>query len=213
MTSKLRIVYDASARTSGPSLNDCLYMGPSFGQSIFDILIRFRLHRIALAGDIKKAFLMVSVKEDRYSLRFLWTRNVEGDEPHMIVLRFTRVVFGVNSSPNATINHHMKKYQQVDTSFVDKFLSSIYVDDVSLGSDEVESTYELYLKSKSRLAEAGFKLRKFVTNSEELRCLKRCRGVTRSWESSGISLKTVLCSRLEMSPTTWWILSQQRGVW
>ena len=38
-TSKLRIVYDASARTSGPSLNDCLYTGPSFGQSIFDILI------------------------------------------------------------------------------------------------------------------------------------------------------------------------------
>ena len=38
-TSKLRIVYDTSARTSGPSLNDCLYTGPSFGQSIFDILI------------------------------------------------------------------------------------------------------------------------------------------------------------------------------
>ena len=34
----------------------------------------------------------------------------------------------------------------------------------------MESTYELYLKSKSRLAEAGFRLRKFVTNSEELRC-------------------------------------------
>ena len=48
--------------------------------------------------------------------------------------------------------------------------SSIYVDYVSLGSNDVESTYELYLKSKSRLAEAGFKLRKFVTNSEELCC-------------------------------------------
>lgn len=52
---------------------------------------------------------------------------------------------------------------------MDKFLSSIYVDDVSLGSDDVASAYELYLKSKSRLAEAGFNLRKFVTNSDELR--------------------------------------------
>ena len=172
-TSKLRIVYDASARTNGPSLNDCLYTGPSFGQSIFDILLRFRLHRVALAGDIEKAFLMVSVDEkDRDSLRFLWTRNVEEETPEVIVLRFARVAFGVSSSPfllNATISHHVETYRDVDPSFVDKFLSSIYVDDVSLGSNDVESTYELYLKSKSRLAEAGFKLRKFVTNSDELR--------------------------------------------
>ena len=40
-TSKLRIVYDTSDRSTGPSLIDCLYMGPSFGQSIFDILLRF----------------------------------------------------------------------------------------------------------------------------------------------------------------------------
>ena len=36
--------------------------------------------------------------------------------------------------------------------FVEKFLSSVYVDDVSLGSNDMESTYivyKLYLKSKS----------------------------------------------------------------
>lgn len=79
----------------------------------------------------------------------------------MIVFRFTCVVFGVSSSLfllNATIRHHMEMYQDVDPSFVDKFLSLIYVDGMSLGSSDVESTYELYLKSKSRLAEAGFKL-------------------------------------------------------
>ena len=76
-TSKLRIVYDASAKTKGPSLNDCLYTGPSFGQSIFDILLRFRFHRVALMGDIEKAFLMVSVQEkDCDCLRFLWTHDV-----------------------------------------------------------------------------------------------------------------------------------------
>ena len=61
-TSKLRIVYDASARSHGPSLNNCLYTGPKFGQSIFDILLRFRAQHIALTGKIEKAFLMVSVK-------------------------------------------------------------------------------------------------------------------------------------------------------
>ena len=54
---------------------------------------------------------------------------------------------------------------------MDKFLSSIYVDDLVSGSMNLESTYELYTKAKLRLAFAGFKLRKFVTNSEELRQL------------------------------------------
>ena len=96
---------------------------------------------------------MVSVQEkDHDSLRFLWIDSVNGEKPDVIVLRFTHVVFGVNSSPfllNATIDHHIRRYQEIDPLFVDKFLSSTYVDDVSLGSDNVESTHELYLKSKS----------------------------------------------------------------
>lgn len=172
-TSKLRIVYDASAKENGVSLNDCLYTGSSFGQSILDILLRFRIHRVALAGDIEKAFLMVGIEPaDRDYLRFLWLQNITDDPPRIAMLRFTRVVCGVRSSPfllNATINHHMQSYRPTDPLFVDKFLSSIYVDDVSFGAEEVNTTYELYLKSKLRLAEAGFRLRKFVTNSGELR--------------------------------------------
>ena len=85
---------------------------------------------------------MVSVCErDRDSLRFLWVTNPDDENPEMTTFRFTRVIFGVSSSPfllNATINHHLE-------------------------------TYKLYTKSKLRLATAGFKLRKFVTNSDELR--------------------------------------------
>ena len=52
-TTKIRIVYDASAKTTGPSLNDCLYTGPKFDQKIMDILLRFRTSRIALTADIE----------------------------------------------------------------------------------------------------------------------------------------------------------------
>ena len=99
-TSKVRVVYDASARDGGPSLNDCLYSGPKFNQRIFDLLIRFRCHQIALTADIEKAFLMISVSEkDRDVLRFLWVRDPIEDPPQYIVLRFARVVFGVSCSP------------------------------------------------------------------------------------------------------------------
>ena len=63
----------------------------------------------------------------------------------------------------------MESYKELDSEFVKKFLLSIYVDDVSLGAESVNSAYDLYLKSKTRLAEAGFTLCKFVTNSDELR--------------------------------------------
>ena len=171
-TTKLRIVYDASSRTWGSSLNDCLYTGPKSSQKIMDILLRFRTHRIAMATDIEKAFLMVSVrKEDRDVLRFLWVKDLKSDVPGVTVLRFTRVVFGVSSSPfllNATIKHHMEKYGTEYPELVNLFMRSIYVDDVSYGADNEDTAFELYVKSKEILAEGGFNLRKFVTNSTKL---------------------------------------------
>ena len=173
-TTKFRIVYDASAKTTGTSLNDCLYVGPPFGQYIFDIILRFRVHNVALAGDIEKAFSMISIaEEDRDALRFLWVNDPFKKFPE-IILRFKRVIFGVSASPfllNATIEHHISKYRSADPQFVSQFLRSIYVDDVTYGSSDVNKTYDLYCWSKKKLAEGGFHLRKFVTNSTVLRSL------------------------------------------
>ena len=85
-TTKVRIVYDASARSSnGPSLNDCLLKGPKFNQLIFDLLVRFRSYRVAFTADLEKAFFMVSVEEaDRDVLRFLVG---EGSEERAIRVR------------------------------------------------------------------------------------------------------------------------------
>ncbi len=52
---------------------------------------------------------------------------------------------------------------------VDTFLSSVYADDVVSGSSDVETAYKFYEKSRQRLSVGGFRLRKFVTNSDELR--------------------------------------------
>ena len=98
---KLRVVYDASAQSGdSPSLNQCLYAGPPFGQKIFDILLQFRVHHTALTGNIEKAFLMVSVDEEDWDdLRFIWVDDPKKENPEIIILRFTRVVFGISSSP------------------------------------------------------------------------------------------------------------------
>ena len=148
-TTKLRVVYDASARSGGPALNDCLYTGPPLAENIFDILLRFRVNRVALTGDVEKAFLMVGMtEEDRDVLRFLWVDDIEKTSPEIVVLRFARVAFGVSSSPfllNATMKYHIERYREDDPEFVERFLRSIYVDDLSSGAPESDTGYELYL--------------------------------------------------------------------
>ena len=112
-TTKVRVVYDASAKTkaSNVALNDCLHTGPSLNPLLFDILLRFRKQRVALVADIEKAFLDIEVHErDRDSFRFFWVEDVLRNNLSLVVYRFCRVVFGVNSSPfllNATLRHHI----------------------------------------------------------------------------------------------------------
>ena len=187
-TTKVRVVYDASARSNGPSLNDCLHTGPKFDQKILDILLRFRTHRVALTADIEKAFLMISVTErDRDFLRFLWIDDISKVNPDVIILRFARVVFGVSSSPfllNATIKHHVEKFSSSHPELVKQLLQSIYVDDVVFGDDDEDSAYELYNNSKSILKSASFNLRKFTTNSPTLQArIDKAEGVAIQTES------------------------------
>ena len=123
-TSKLRVVYDVSAKEQGPSLNEALYTGPKFYQKIFDILLRFRVHKVGLIADVEKAFLMISIAEiDRDVLRFHWVSDMEEDPPSLQTLCFIRVVFGVSYSPfllNATIEHHLNLHSKSQARLVRK---------------------------------------------------------------------------------------------
>ena len=77
-TTKIRVVYDGSARDKNEShsLNDCLLTGPNYVPMLFDILLRFRTYPVALTGDIERAFLMICIaEEDRDALRFLWLQD------------------------------------------------------------------------------------------------------------------------------------------
>ena len=100
-TTHLRIVYDASSkRANEVSLNDCLYRGPPLTPLIFDILVRLRMFRTVLIGDLEKAFLDVRVTPEECDyLRFIWLDDINKDNPRLVIYRFVRLLFGLNSSP------------------------------------------------------------------------------------------------------------------
>jgi hypothetical protein len=111
-TTNVRPVFDASARERGqPSLNQCLEKGMNLIE-IPTLLLRFRLHRIGIIANIRKAFLQISLcQEDRDFLRFLWV-TAEGS---LNIFRHARVAFGVTSSPfllGAVIDFNLKKYSE-----------------------------------------------------------------------------------------------------
>ena len=104
-------------------------------------------------------------------LHFLWVKDIDQTHSEFQVLRFTRVVFGVSSSPfllNATLKHHIESYRSSHPELVCQLLQSIYVDDMISGAQQEEDAYQLYLGSKEILKGGSFNLRKFVTNNPQL---------------------------------------------
>lgn len=110
-------------------------------------------------------------EEDRDALRFLWVDNIHAEDAQVHHLRFTRVVFGVCSSPfllNSTLRHHLEKFRGSHPELVKKLIDSLYVDDIITGAPTEEQALQLHSESREVLKEGAFNLRKFRTNSTSL---------------------------------------------
>ena len=96
-TTKIRAVFDASAKTSsGISLNETLMVGPIVHSTLVEVLLRFRLHRVALTADVSRMYRAIALTDaDKDLHRFVW-RNSPRDT--LRDFRMTRVTFGVASS-------------------------------------------------------------------------------------------------------------------
>ena len=171
-STKLRVVFDASAKKVGPTLNDAMYKGPCWTLLLFAVLVPFRLNPIGIIANIEKAYLQISVADcHRDFVRFLWFDDVFKDIPEEVMFRFCRVIFGANCSQyllNSVIRYHASQYKDIDKNFSEKVAKSFYVDDFNSTVDNVTQGEELYKKIKLRFLDASFNVRKWKTNSLEL---------------------------------------------
>ncbi|XP_033245213.1 uncharacterized protein LOC117187188 [Drosophila miranda] len=97
-TTKLRVVFDASAVTSsGKSLNDLMHKGPTVQSSIFSILLRFRMHKYVFTADIEKMYRQIWVNpEDQYYQTIVWRNDPSEDLRNY---RLKTVTYGAKAAP------------------------------------------------------------------------------------------------------------------
>ena len=192
---KLRVVFDASAKTtSGVSLNDNLMLGPKIQRDLFEILIRFRFHKVALSADIAKMYRQVLLdKEDKDFHRLLWK---ETPSSTLEYYRMTRNTYGVTSAGFHAIRPLFELAETTQHPIAALALKSdMYVDDLLIGTaskEEVELLQDTLIK---HLANAGFHLRKWSSSDLSLvECLPetyRESADTRHIESEEYFIKTL----------------------
>ena len=169
-TTKIRIVFDASAKCQGISLNDAINQGPKLQRDLFDVLMRFRRFPVAVVCDIAEMYLRIGIShEDQPYHRFLW-RGIDQDR-RPDVYEFDRVVFGMNSSPflaQFVLQHHAKSYRTDFPLAAETIDKSTYMDD---SMDSVGSSIhgiQLYQQLSALLSKAGMHARKWLSNSSEV---------------------------------------------
>ena len=166
---KLRVVFDGSAQSQNGSLNEYLMVGPKLQTDIRDVLLNFRVHKIALISDCVKMFRCIWVHPDDRKYQTIYWRFTPFDS--LQVYELNTVVYGLTSSPflaNRVVRKIVEDHgsQYPDASKV--LLRDIYVDDIVSGCDTIEDAKRLKQQLIDLLGKGNIKLSKWASNEPEL---------------------------------------------
>lgn len=169
-TTKLRVVFDASRKTStGLSLNDCMMVGPKVQDDLFDIMLRFRLRKIAFTADIAKMYRQILIKDEQQNYqRILWR---ESRSENIKEYRLKTVTYGTCTAPYMAVQTIVTqaKLWQLRCPDASKIIQKdFYMDDLMSSADKNEEAIKLQQEITHILAEAGLQLRKWSSNSMKL---------------------------------------------
>ena len=169
-TTKVRIVFDGSAKYNGRSLNDVILQGPKLQQDLVRVLLRFRKYPIALVCDIAEMYLRIGIHpDDRKYQRILWRNLDPTSKPE--VLQFNTMVFGINSSPfgaQFVSQEHAKRNSEKLPMASKSVLESTYMDDTMDSVINVSAGIQLYNELSALWQSAGMYARKWLSNSTKV---------------------------------------------
>ncbi|KAL0822677.1 hypothetical protein ABMA28_004699 [Loxostege sticticalis] len=163
---KLRLVFDAAAKSNGVCLNDALLEGPDMLRDLAGILFRFRERAVAVTADIREMFLQVKiVEEDQPAQMFLWRGDDRTSPPKSY--KMTSMIFGAKSSPflaHSVRDHNATKHAIEFPRAHEAITMNHYMDDwVDCFDTEQEAI--CVIKDVVHVhAQAGFTLTAFNSN-------------------------------------------------
>ncbi|XP_053968405.1 uncharacterized protein LOC128869828 [Anastrepha ludens] len=168
LTTKLRVVFDASAKTTnGSSLNDILLIGPRLQKDIFDIITKWRQY--VLTSDIEKMYRQIKVAEsDQDYQRILWREAKEGPIGEY---KLQTVTYGTASAPflaTRTLQEIAKSCEPYNYLLSNIIKNDFYMDDLMTGADSINECKIIQFEISKQLQKCGFHLRKWMSNNSEI---------------------------------------------
>ena len=166
-TTKVQIVFDASARFKRTSLNDVIYQDTKLQNDLLKVLLQFRRYPVALMCDIAEMYLRVWLcPKDRSCHRFLWRDTDTEQKP--LEYEFNCLVFGINSSPflsQYVSQHHAKVHEKQYLRAVEAILKSTYMDDSMDSVKNDREGIELYKQLSELWQKVGMRTHKWLSSS------------------------------------------------
>ena len=163
---KLRLVFDAAAKTAGKSFNDLLLTGPDLLKSLLGVLMRHREFYYAVKGDYKDMYLVIKIrKEDQDAQRFLYRGSDRSRPPDEFIIE--RVFFGGNAAPTTAMfikNANAERYRKVYPDTVKSIHNNCYVDDYLESCVSIEEVRERVEQVIEINASAGWRMHGWASN-------------------------------------------------
>ncbi|UYV70904.1 hypothetical protein LAZ67_8001068 [Cordylochernes scorpioides] len=169
-TTKLRVVFDASCKTSNNySLNEFLHTGPKLQHDIFNILVKFRTNPIAFTGDIEKMYRQIKVNSSDLDFQRIFWRNSPLES--LLEYRLLTVTYGMSCAPYLAIRTLMQLATDKELLFPEAskiIKTDFYVDDLLSGATTIEEVKVLIDDIRRILLSGGFCIRKWMSNVPEV---------------------------------------------
>lgn len=170
VTRKFRVVFDASCRTDmGLSLNGIQLLGERLQRVLFEIIMRFRRHRIAFVADIKMMFRQIRLARQQWDLQRIFWR--ESPREPLKEYWLTVVTYGMTSSAHNAVRAVIQCARDASDKFPEAtrvIENDMYMDDCASGGDSVDEVLQLARQVDQVLRTAGFELRKWKSNSGQV---------------------------------------------